>query len=238
MKFYEELSDFYEGVFPLNKGKINFIEEHMTEGAILDIACGVGSDVLELNKRGHHARGLDLEANMIGRAKELSESQNIQAEFLTGSMLELEEIYGERKFATILCTGNSLVHLPTKEQIRDFIQQAYGQLEEKGALIMQIINFDRILDDKVKALPTIHNEDDQIEFIRDYEHVGDRIMFRTRLTARGKEYTNEIVLLPLRQQELEEMLVEAGFSSREYYGSFKGDAYDHKSYATVVVANK
>lgn len=245
MKFYEEISDYYEGVFPMNNNKIEFIvggldksELDMKNERLLDVACGIGTDVLELNKRGYQVEGLDLEENMINRAKEFSASQDIHANFRVGSMLELEKQYKEESLGAVLCTGNSLVHLEREDQIKTYLKEVYKTLVKGGLCLVQIINFDRVLDQEVKSLPTITNEEANIEFVRLYENVGDRILFKTHLKARGKEYTNEILLYPLRKKIIETMLTEIGYVNAQFFGNFKGDAYDENSYATIFIAEK
>ncbi|WP_105617624.1 class I SAM-dependent methyltransferase [Vallitalea okinawensis] len=243
MNFYEDMSSCYDEVFPKNELKVNFLTEYMNkDGLSVDIACGVGTDVRELMDRGFKVEGLDLDNSMISEAKRKSEEQGVITRYITGSMLEMEKYYGDDTLTNVLCTGNSLVHLPSRDDIFTFIQEAYRCLEDHGKLIIQIINFDRILDQKVQGLPTIINEEQQVKFVRKYEHMntpaGTVIKFIGELEKGDKKTINSVNLLALRKNELIEILKKVGFKSLDTYGNFKGEVYGENSYATIVVAKK
>jgi len=240
MNFYFELGNYYEGVFPLNQYKLRFLQQNIAKkGLTLDIACGVGTDAIALHKLGFSIEGLDLEQLMIKRAKQNALNENIIIPFTIGSMLDISKLYTGKTFANILCTGNSLVHLSTVEGITSFIHQSYNLLQKNGTLLIQIINFDRVLDQNITELPTINNDEKGITFVRNYEYDKSKhkIKFITKLTA-DKEFHNVIELLPLRKNELHKILTDSGFNDVNYFGSFKGDSYNKSSYATIVVAKK
>lgn len=243
MKFYEDMSSCYDEVFPKNQVKINFLTKHMNkDGLSVDIACGVGTDVRELINQGFKVEGLDLDNSMIIEAERKSKEQGILTRWITGSMLELEQYYSKDTLSNIMCTGNSLVHLPSREDIFTFIEEAYKCLSDDGILIIQIINFDRILDQRIERLPTIINEEEQVKFVRKYEHMdtpsGTKIKFIGELEKAGKRTINSVDLLAMRQNDLIAIMNEVGFNQVDTFGNFKGEAYDEKSYATIVMAKK
>lgn len=238
MAFYDEMSSVYDSVFPENEKKIHFLSSKMNkQGTTLDIACGVGTDLRLLEKEGYRVMGLDLDADMIKEA--LKKSNNSMSEqYTVGSMLDLNQYYDKESFSNVLCTGNSMVHLPRKVDITEFIGEVYQVLQKGGTFIMQIINFDRILEDQVTSLPTIHNEEEGIIFERIYEHTPDKIRFVGRITTPHKRAENVVELLPLKKDELEEMLVNQGFTVEASYSNFGGTPYSSEGYATIIVASK
>ncbi len=240
MSFYFDLGSFYEGIFPLNQYKLRFMLDNLeNNGLIIDIACGVGTDVIELYKQGFQVEGLDLEPLMIAQARQNAEKQNLQIKFRQGNMLSIQQLYQQDTVSNILCTGNSLVHLASTKEIKSFLEQSYFLLKKEGNLVIQIINFDRVLDDQVTQLPTIINDKENLTFVRNYEYdaAKHKIKFITQLLA-DKEYCNTIELIPLRKHELDFFLKQIGFTNLKFYGSFKGEHYQKGSYATIVRAQK
>lgn len=240
MSFYYDLSSFYDGVFPLNAYKLKFIQDNIIkEGLAIDVACGVGIDAIALTKQGYNIEGFDLESEMIIKAVNSAKQKQLKIKFFEASMLDINKYYDNNSISSLLCTGNSLVHLNTKNEIINFINNSYKLLKTKGILLIQIINFDRVLDNNITQLPTIVNNEQALTFTRNYEYCpkSKKIKFVTTLKAH-KEYKNVINLIPLRQQELQQILNKAGFNTMKFYGSFKGDSYTPTSYATVVIAKK
>ena len=88
-------------------------------------------------------------------------------------------------------------------------------LGPSGKLLLQLINYDRVLDKGIQALPTI--ETDKFSFVRNYQYDKEShlVNFESILTikSRAESIRNRIPLYPLRQAELRSMLTEAGFSS-------------------------
>lgn len=236
MDFYKSITQVYESIFPKNQGKVKFLKEHIIkDGKTLDIACGVGTDLRMLEQEGFKMHGIDLDHDMVEKAKELS--QNTE-QYKEGSMAELTNYYNKDSFDNVLCTGNSLVHLPSKELIKDTLQQFYMLLKDGGTCIIQIINFNRILDENITALPTIVNDEDGVTFHRKYTLMGDKVLFTGHVETEQGEDENAVELIALRKEELMGMMKEVGFSHIEAFSSFKGDSYKESGYATILVADK
>ncbi|WP_291582404.1 class I SAM-dependent methyltransferase [Clostridium sp. UBA6640] len=243
MSFYGELSKVYEYVFPLNKNTLKFISEDLKEGdRILDLACGSGDYSIALSKMGFNVDGIDLEKNMVEKAicKNINEENKVN--FVSGDMTKINEIFKENKYNSIFCVGNSIVHLDDKDKIFRLIKDIYSMLENDGELIIQIVNYDRIVKFGVTELPTIQNSEVPLEFIRHYMHrpENNKVDFNTKLVLKGgKEiYENSVPLLILKSGDLLSMLSDAGFTDIELYGSFLKEEFTINSFASVVRAKK
>lgn len=243
MSFYGELSKVYEYVFPLNKNTLKFISEDLEEGnRILDLACGSGDYSIALSKMGFTVDGIDLEKNMIEKAicKNINEKNKV--DFVSGDMTKIKEIFKENKYNSIFCVGNSIVHLEDKDKIFRLIKDIYSMLENHGELIIQIVNYDRIVKFGITELPTIQNSEVPLEFIRHYIHrpENNKVDFNTKLILKsGKEiYENSVPLLILKSDELLSMLSDVGFKDIELYGSFLKEEFTINSFALVVRVKK
>lgn len=232
-KFYDEISKYYDDIFPTGKYQVDLLREVLGEKRkeVLDIACGNGGYSKVLSDLGHKVTAVDLNESMI-------EILNKNYENINGKVLNMLDIdkLGE-KYNLAYCIGNSLVHLDNDEEILDFLIKSKEILKEDGNLVLQIINYNRILDKKIDRLPAIENE--KLKFYRFYEYIEDenKIDFKTILEVDDNKFENSELLYPIRSEKLKELLNKAGYNDVKIYGSFKKDEYDEvESYATVVVA--
>ncbi len=239
MGFYDELSKYYDIVFPKGDAQLQFIKERIKGKNVLDLAAGTGNYTIDLGKLGYHVVATDLDKEMIRHIKNKSREEkldNIKAYSLDMRHINTIE---DNNFDLIFCIGNSIVHLDNPKEIADIIKKIYDLLNENGKVIIQIVNYDRILEFGVKNLPTIDRPEHGVKFIRDYELNDEKILFKTKLIVENnQEYNNCVKLYPLTSESLTEMFVEAGFKDIEIYGGFDESEYNINSFATVAVAYK
>ena len=245
MGFYEEISKYYDYIFPTGDDQLNFVKS--TSGhppkRILDVACGSGGYTLELAKSGYQVTAVDLDEAMVQMANRKIEEQSINAKVFKCNMLELTDRLSG-KYECIFCIGNSIVHLGSKSEILRALKQMYSLMEPGGALLLQIINYDRVIKYGVNELPTIKNEKIGLEFIRkySYDRTQNLIHFETVLIVENsgikERYENSINLFPLLSSDLEEILKEAGFKSIILYGDFSYSPFTNDSYMLVTEARK
>ena len=150
-------------------------------------------------------------------------------------MIKINRNFQPNTFQTVICFGNTLVHLTHENQILDFFKQVKEVLSDNGKFLFQIINYDRILDEEIDFLPTIENEN--IRFIRNYrfDPLSGLIHFETKLTVKkaGAVIKNSVPLFPIRKNKLDVLLKEAGFTSVQYLGNFKREKWSEKSVPLV-----
>jgi glycine/sarcosine N-methyltransferase len=145
---------------------------------------------------------------------------------------------------TVFCIGNSIVHLGSADQIRNAIMQMKGLLNADGTLILQIINFDRILQKGITSLPTISNPERKLEFKRDYslDESSGLIHFDSILTVEENDRTtkleNRVDLYPLRSRNLQEILDGVGFRTISFFGGFNEETYEPADSFLLVASAK
>lgn len=240
MSFYEEISKYYDYIFPTGEDQVRFLKEILGTAPkkVLDIACGTGGYSLELAKQGHNVTAVDLDAEMISQLGLKAQRNGYSVRFLQANMLDLDSKLSE-KFNMVFCIGNSIVHLDNLDQIKNFLVSTKKLLENDGSLVLQIINFDRILLRDIKSLPTIIDEKNDLSFVRDYNYDKKKntMYFKTKLIVDGKMFENEIPLFPLLQDELIEAVTGAGFKKVKLFGDFNGTEFDkYNSFMLVLWA--
>jgi glycine/sarcosine N-methyltransferase len=236
--FYTSIAPHYQHIFPFNPTQIEFLKHVLPyNGArVLDVGCATGDLAFALTHFGFPTWAFDFDAQMVQIARNTKPEEAMFPVFEQLDMRQIDERFPESYFDTVICFGNTLVHLLSDEDIRKFIQASFKVLLPEGKLTIQILNYQHILENQIKSLPLIDNE--HIRFERNYEF-GDEsalIDFNTKLTVKstGQEIKNSTKLYAIRPDKLQELLVEAGFSSIEFFGNFNREPLTKNSLPLVL----
>lgn len=242
VNFYSSIAPYYQHIFPFNPAHIEFLRHVLPyNGArVLDVGCATGDLAFALAHFGFPTWAFDFDAQMIEIAQQTKQEDTMFPVFEQLDMRLLNQRYPESFFDTIICFGNTLVHLLTDEDILQFFHAAHKTLSEDGKMTLQILNYDYILNQKIKSLPVIENE--HIKFERHYEiQEGNHLIeFKTRLSIKNSNQVinHSVQLNPVRKNKLQELLEETGFTSLEFFGNFEREPLSDKSLPLVVTCKK
>lgn len=240
--FYTSIAQYYPHIFPFNPLQISFLRNVLPyNGArVLDVGCAIGDLSFALTHFGFPTWAFDMDSQMIEIAQNTKAEDAMFPVFEQLDMRLTDQRYPESYFDTVVCFGNTLVHLLNDDDIRQFFRATYNVLSPEGKLSIQILNYQHILDHQVKTLPLIDN--DYVRFERSYEfgENDDLIDFNTKLTIKssGQEIKNSVKLYAIRQNKLQELLEEAGFGFIEYFGNFNGEPLKDNSLPLIVNCQK
>ena len=144
--------------------------------SVLDLGCGSGEHTAWFAKEGARAVGLDSSEAMIESAKDHEAAGH--GRFVLGDALDPRAaLPSERAFGLALCLGNMLPHVRTDDELAAFVRGARAMLLPGGRLLLQILNYARLLEDEVNVLPVN---------IRAGEHEGERIVFMRLMAKEGE----------------------------------------------------
>lgn len=225
MPFYDSIADYYDFIFPLNTETIDFVGRSLSKPCqgkrILDVGCGTGDLAFALADLGYAITAIDSDAAMIEKASEKAKTKK-PVVFEKADMRYLTTTFGPASFDLVLCLGNTLVHLTDPGEVETFLLQARQVLNGDGRLVIQILNYDHVLDHSIQKLPLIENAVIRFERWYTFEEAQRRFTFNTTLTVKetNMEIHNAIPLYPLRKHELDLLLRKAGFAELVYYGDF------------------
>lgn len=242
MSFYETLSNYYDLIFPININQIHFIKNHIQgKGKVLDLAAGTGNLAINLAKENHSVTAIDLDEKMVNRIIEKAKMESVNVKSFSMDMMAINEL--EPAFDAITCVGNSIVHLNSKDDILYVLKNCFRLLNKQGLVVIQTVNYDRVIEKTMKELPVIHHQESGVTFRRTYDHINEKIIqFNGELSVMKGEnkgvYKNSVSLFPLRSDDLKKILLDAGFSSYQFYGDFKGSSYHSESPAIFAIAKK
>ena len=229
-QFYNQIAEKYDFIFPLSPAHKTFFASELHGKTILDVGAATGNLTAYLSSQGYEVTAIDLSERLIAKAAE--KGVIVQQH----NMLAIDEL---PTFDNIVCIGNTLPHLDSKTSVQLFLQKAYGQLTQRGKLVLQLVNFQKYFaqqqGDYLGNLPLIEN--DKVKFER-YYYLNEegKIRFKTILDDTIK---NEELLQPIFADQLTEWLTQIGFQAINLYGNFKKDPFDkEKSMALIVTAVK
>ena len=212
--------------------------------SVLDTACGTGWHAIALAQKGYTTAGCDASPAMIERARANATQARVNVRFETADFQRLDLFPG--KFDAILCLGNSLPHLLSREELVAAFEQILGRLEHGGLIILHNLNYDLRLKTKPRFFFASGSADTLVWRFADYG--AQFITFHTALFERKnpKESTqtpswsvevNSTLQRPWLSRELDDALTQAGFGDIRHFGGLDGSAYEpEKSGDLVIVA--
>lgn len=230
MNSYNSFATYYDKIFPRNPIIISFLEKSFKMGEVLDLACGTGEYSISLAHLGYKVTGVDISEQVISYAREKATKENVNIRFKLDDMLNISS---ENRYEGVVCIGNALIHLDSEEKVIEAVRRMYKSLKTSGKIIIQVINSDLILANKLPGLTTVTNE--KYSFYRNYEYDGKKIHFKTRLTDGLRVFVDETLLLPLKYQTLINVLNSAGFKNIKTAGGFSHKSFDLAEDITYVV---
>jgi len=149
---YNKEAEHYDAFNEKNSATINqFIEktfEKQKIKTVLDLACGTGSQVFWLIKRGFEVVGVDISSKMLKIAKEKAQKEKLDITFIKGDMRSTQA--GE--FDAVITIFNAIGHL-TKQDFEKAIQNIHANLKPRGLYVFDIFNISYLLkDDNITKL--------------------------------------------------------------------------------------
>ena len=102
---------------------------------ILDLACGEGTFIVEMAKKGFDVTGIDLSPQQMEFAQEKAEKENVYAEIL---IQDMRSFVLKKKFDLITCWYDSLNHLLTLEDLEKTFLSVHNALNNNGIFIFDV----------------------------------------------------------------------------------------------------
>ena len=135
---------------------------------VLDLGSGPGDHARFLASRGFEVVGIDASESMLQMATEESLPPGVR--FIQGDFRQLPSLV-EGTFGGAICLGNVLPHLTEEADLRAIARGLGERLESGGRFLLQMLNYQRMVAQKERALPINFREDPdggpgEIAFVR------------------------------------------------------------------------
>jgi SAM-dependent methyltransferase len=211
---------------------------------LLDLGCGTGEHARFLQEEGFDVTGVDASEAQLAQAREAGPGP----EFVRGDLAALgSAVCGP--FGGAISLGNGLPHLFPEEMAR-FLAGLAPLLLPGSPVLFQLLNYDRILDQRVTSLPLNVREDEgeRVVFLRLMDPRPDGTVLFNPTTLRRRPgveppvevvAAKNVVLKGWRRAELEAAAAADGFHVEEVFGGMKREGWDAAtSPDTVVLARR
>jgi len=202
---------------------------------VLDMACGPGRHVLGFSRMGLQVSGVDLSGFLLNKAANLIEQEQLNATIVHSDLLDFQP---SSKFDLITNLFTSFGYYANPADNQQVLNNAFNWLSENGTFIIDTFGKEQA----AHAIEPVH--------CTEYDN-GDLRFERPLLVDDMRVYSNEWILVRDNQahrweyehfvysaDELTNMLMQAGFSKVEIYGSLTKDDYDLSAERLVAVARK
>lgn len=127
-------SEAIEKVGLWNSERIIFKKYINKNDKILDLGCGAGRTTINLFKDGYtNITGLDIAEKLIDFAKEYSNSNNLNINFIVGDATKLD--YEDNTFDIVIFSYNGMQCIPGLENRRNVLKEVYRVLKPNGYYI-------------------------------------------------------------------------------------------------------
>ena len=237
--FSQALARYYGKLYPAPDSKLGLLVDLAgpPPARLMDVTSGTGEYVAALDRRGYECLGLELDYQMCIQARE--HHPELTHRLFQGDMLELmDELRGPARLA--FCLGNRLAQLAGDAELANAISQLWDITRPAGKVVLQVINFDRVLAQVVEgyfALPTLEaraEDGSPVVLNQAYTQITPQQLTNSiRLNAKGLEWTDTRPLLVLTQGRLENALPSG--IKLQWYGDYGLRAWDEAAPETIAV---
>jgi SAM-dependent methyltransferase len=219
--------------------EVDFIETSLgleTGGTMLDLACGTGRQAIELARRGYEVVAFDLSLQMLARAGDDAQEQDVKLNFVQGDMREMTF---EAQFDGVYCWNTAFGYFD-EEKNAHVIDRVHRALKPGGLFLLDVVNRDFI----VRQSPSLAwfegdgcvcMDEMTVDFITSRMRVKRTLMLDDG-RSRETEYSMRIYSL----HELGKVLHEHGFKVTEVSGRLAtpGVFFGNESPRTIILAEK
>lgn len=239
--FYDQLAPDYdrmtgfEGRFIREGPFFKALIEHHHINTVLDAGCGTGFHSILLARLGAKVTAVDLSAVMLERLRDRAAREHLSITTSRSSFQELHQQVRTR-FDGIFCMGNALAHLLTTDDLRLVMQNFSCLLNPRGLLVLQVLNFERILTLRPRVISV--KTDGGMVFTRYYEYEDPLIRFNIAKSTEGNakpDVVSTTTLRPVLWSELSAMLVDTGFEHIGCFGAICMTEYEAATSQDLVV---
>jgi SAM-dependent methyltransferase len=224
-----------------------FLERALGQsGRVLDLGSGTGEHSRFLASKGFDVVGIDSSPAMLAKATDTPLPSNLT--LLGGDITNVEQLVSG-VFDGAICLGNTLPHIRDGAALIRFACGLRRRLRPGAAFVLQVLNYDKVLDSGQRSLPLNFRKDadeGEVVFLRLMTPRPDGTVVFTPSTLRYRPdgvpplevvTARNVELKGWRRREIEDALETAGFCRREVFGTVGDVPFDAaQSPDTVIVA--
>ncbi len=161
--FYDGLADTYHALYPDWHGAgqaqaraLHGLLSRWHDGPVdvVDVACGIGTQLIGLAGLGHRVVGSDISVRAVQRARRECAAAGVRAGLLVADMRSLP--LDDRCANAVVCADNALPHLLTDSDVLAALAEMNRVLRPGGTVIVSTRDYERVLADRpASTLPQV-----------------------------------------------------------------------------------
>lgn len=240
MKLYHELAEYYFAIEDKHRNikddiaLVKYLLKDINNPALLDLGCGTGEHLNELNKYNIRCTGIDSSEDMLKIANERYSSS---ANFITENMLTFD--YHE-EFDMIMSLFGSFDYITNNEDIEKVLKNTWRALKPGGTGLFEIWNSNpvkRIGKKELSLVSVTHYNNTRIDRERGFSimnYPGKTIVnvhYVYTITQKDKSRTirDKHIMRALSKEEIENFLADNGFVIKNVYSNSRKEPYKDTS---------
>ncbi len=227
-------------------GWVKYIEdiikdENLKVQNILELACGTGNMTIPLTKKNYDIAAIDISDEMLSVAREKAEKEGVELVLLQQDLAEFD--FEIDNLDCILCACDGFNYITYDDDLQRVFNKSYELLKHEGVLIFDISSYYKLAnvlgnnmygenrEDVAYMWQNYFDEEENLVemelsfFIKDENGKFDRF----KEVHQQRAYTED---------EIIEMLNEAGFEYIKTYGDFKFEAPNEETERIFFVCKK
>jgi SAM-dependent methyltransferase len=199
----------------------------LVDGPVLDLACGMGRHMQELQAHGYHAVGCDLSYTLLRTgSREYGAMPLARAD-----MRHLP--FCDDSFAALVNFFTSFGYFETEEENLQVVREMARVLGHGAPFLFDYLNVHRELE-KLVQRETLDTPLGTVKILRWFD--GAERSFNKRITIGEKRYLERVRGYDL--AEVSAMFSSCNLSIDEAFGDFDGSPYDHASPRLILVGSR
>lgn len=209
---------------------IDFFHERIGEldGPVLDLACGNGRHLAELERCGYSAVGFDLSPTQLAQALVNAPS----AHLVRGDMRALP--FGSGVFSGLVNFFTSFGYFDSETENRGVVEEMCRVLCSGAPFLFDYLNVDRELS-RLEPRETRRNQRGTVAEIERWYDERDHT-FNKRININGAIYLERV--RAYRIDEIREIFSESGLTIEQVCGSFEGEEFSSTSPRLILIGKR
>jgi SAM-dependent methyltransferase len=150
--FYDQLAPFYHLVYPDWEASVasqaasldGIIREFWGEGAraVLDVACGIGTQALGLAALGYAVTASDLSEAAVARARREAGRRGLRIDFSVADM-RAAWAHHRQQFDVVIACDNAVPHLLSDAELLRAFEQLFACTRPGGGCLLTVRDYDK-----------------------------------------------------------------------------------------------
>ena len=214
------------------ENKINWLQNFISPSykTVLDLGCGSGVDSIALSKLGLNVHAIDHSPGMIKIATENFDKYMVNINL---EETKLENLSLVKNYDLIISLGNTIANIDYLK-LENLLTNLVSSLQERGKIVVQIINFAKLPTSGNHLLNEFENE--SLSIIRTYTILPDSIDFIIkRIDKKNNSFSRiKTSIFPHSEIDFRE-LAKKNHLNVDFYGNLKKEPYLENESDNLVV---